>query len=341
MSPLKPFRKKLLCIISICSIGFSLIVAELSLRLLGFEVARPSVNNFHLKNSRKGFFAADELLGFTTKKNFEDSVILSPNLSFWTEHDSNGFRKEKAVVENSVFRKSIWILGCSFTYGWGVENKHSFPFLLSEKLQDWEVKNWGIPAYSTLQSKILLENLFSKTDSFPEWVVLAYASFHDQRNTGSPFWLQAIQSQEMLEQFQIPVIRRPGSGIQKVALEQNNSWGTEVSALANLWNQSRMKRRDESYSKEQIRNEILLEMAKKCEQNQVRFAVAILDSNSTSVSVKKYLSSNGIPAEFISVNLNEPGMSLMPADPHPSIEAHQIFAKKLFNFLEREKIGGP
>ena len=77
---------------------------------------------------------------------------------------------------------ALWIFGCSFSYGWGVDDEDVYAWQLQEALPRWDVTNFSVNGYGTLQSLLQLEKALAERPA-PAVVVLAYAGFHDARNT--------------------------------------------------------------------------------------------------------------------------------------------------------------
>ena len=75
----------------------------------------------------------------------------------------------------------IWILGCSFTHGYGVNDMETYPAQLQELMPGYRVRNFGMDGYGTFQNWMTLRHELAKGQK-PALVVLAYGAFHDQRN---------------------------------------------------------------------------------------------------------------------------------------------------------------
>ncbi len=79
-------------------------------------------------------------------------------------------------------KKEIWIFGDSVTYGWSVNDEETFPWLLQEKFPDYEVVNFGVQGYSTLNSLIQLREALQNGKK-PKLVILSYASWVSRKTT--------------------------------------------------------------------------------------------------------------------------------------------------------------
>jgi len=92
---------------------------------------------------------------------------------------------------------NVICLGGSTTFGVGVDDEDSWPYILQEQLGDqYRVTNLGIPGYSTMEAMIQLTSTVSELD--PD-VVVVYQGWNDIRNYHSPnksadyFWNGAMQ----------------------------------------------------------------------------------------------------------------------------------------------------
>jgi len=105
------------------------------------------------------------------------------------------FRSGEATQKKppGVFR--ILCVGGSSTWGKGVEDNETWPFLLEKKLIengiDAQVINAGLPGYSSFQILILLREYLLSYD--PD-VVLMYAGFNDMALSAGPYTMRELWS---------------------------------------------------------------------------------------------------------------------------------------------------
>lgn len=103
----------------------------------------------------------------------------TPEWKVTNSHNSFGLRSPETTLEKPQGVYRILFLGDSFTYGYGVEEKDSFPRLVEEKLNGLfegkprvEVINGGLPGFSPI-----LEYLYLKNEGFrfnPDLVILEF-----------------------------------------------------------------------------------------------------------------------------------------------------------------------
>jgi len=112
----------------------------------------------------------------TTVQNYSSALMVDKLPSWTIASNAEGFRvssNEKAKTETSG--KTLYVLGDSSSFGWGVEYEKSYSSQLTEKLNDIEpfnLKNLSLPGFSSFQGQLLWEVLGDvKKD---DWVILSF-----------------------------------------------------------------------------------------------------------------------------------------------------------------------
>jgi hypothetical protein len=83
-----------------------------------------------------------------------------------------------------VFRKRVWIFGCSITEGQWLEDDETYCTLLQKRFPEWRIEPFATGGYSTLQNLLQLEaNLVTAK---PDAVVFTYIPGHGLRNVADP-----------------------------------------------------------------------------------------------------------------------------------------------------------
>ena len=132
-----------------------------------------------------------------------DQIIyrLAPNLNVRFQDaqvrtNSFGMRGPETTLEKPADVYRIALLGDSFTFGWGVEEKESFATKLGEMLNESggvhgkrvEILNFGTPGYSTFQEAALFQEYVVKFS--PDAVLV----FFVDKDFGLPFFIKNIGS---------------------------------------------------------------------------------------------------------------------------------------------------
>jgi len=86
--------------------------------------------------------------------------------------------------DNSPNKTNVLCLGGSTTFGVGVGDEDSWPYMLQEQLgPDYQVYNLGIPGYSTMEALIQLTSIAAELQ--PD-IIIVYQGWNDIRNYHSP-----------------------------------------------------------------------------------------------------------------------------------------------------------
>ena len=85
-------------------------------------------------------------------------------------------------------RDKVVFVGCSFTQGWAVSDEDTFAWRIQQERPELAVFNYGVTAYGTYQSLLLLERLFAEPDP-PRVVFYGLLEEHEQRNVADMNWL--------------------------------------------------------------------------------------------------------------------------------------------------------
>jgi hypothetical protein len=311
-------------------------VAETGARLQGHRPWNPEPRSTRLE-PEGSFFDPHERYGYAMKPG-SYTLILNDALTFQAKHNSAGYRETSFAPNDSLSQMNpqIWVVGGSYTYGWGVADEETFPSQMQKMLPGFLVHNFGVGGYGTLQNLYQLQDLL-KQGIKPAYVILAYASFHDQRNTCNRYWMKAIAPQSVLEGLAFPMARLGPEeelvyGRTPVAYTPYPGMGS--SAFVHALEASRCKAEESELNSPEVSYRLIMEMGKLCEQNEITFIVAGLEPDDAT----QYMLSRVNAAQYfgrnIAINREEEGMSLMPHDPHPSPAGQRIYAEKLVQEIQ-------
>jgi hypothetical protein len=106
-------------------------------------------------------------------------------LRFTITIDKNGNRITSfapALFEN---KKAIWIFGDSYTYGWGNNDETTFPFLLQQRLPDFQVVNYADNGYGNVHAYLQLQREL-QNGRRPAIIVIVYGDYFNVRNVAAP-----------------------------------------------------------------------------------------------------------------------------------------------------------
>ncbi len=127
-------------------------------------------------------FRADAALGYTHLPG-RYAVTRPGGYRFHMTHRQDTLRvtQPAARYAGAGSRPQVWVFGCSFTHGWSVNDDQTYVWRLQRRFPEYEFVNFGVSGYGTLHSLIQLRAALATRR--PALVLLAYASFHDVRNT--------------------------------------------------------------------------------------------------------------------------------------------------------------
>jgi hypothetical protein len=91
--------------------------------------------------------------------------------------DENGYRYSKRKRQNQLV--NIVFLGDSFTYGYGVDYKDSFPGIIENKIKNYEIYNLAAPGYGTQKYHYQLNEFFKKKTASKIFLILDMTDISD------------------------------------------------------------------------------------------------------------------------------------------------------------------
>jgi hypothetical protein len=257
--------------------------------------------------------------------------------SFRATHLPSGHRITHPLdtYNGSRQKPEIWIFGCSWTYGWSLSDEETFPWLLQERFPEYEVVNFGMDGYGTTHSAMQFrEALKSKS---PKVVILAYAGFHDLRNTLSRVRRKSMAPYNKLDAPPVHPVARLENGVLRYSVEKFEYREFPLmrqSALSHYLENAYNGREIHRHQNRAVTLAIIADMAELAKKQAANFLIAGIDDAQETIAWAK---DNGIPGVDISVDLKIEENSNLPHDPHPSAAANRKFADKLEAFL-RENI---
>ena len=317
-------------------LGVLILIVESMLRLMGYSpIVYPSHANI-IVEPESGILRRDSLLGYRPKPGRYRTTI-DGVFEYQAAHDTMGRRITcPDSISDYSDKPQIWMLGCSYTYGVSNSDDEVFSWLLQEKLDKYQVVNWGIGAQGTLQFYLLLEEAL-RHEVVPHVVILNHADFHLIRNVYTYQWLRYSAQPTYVIPAIVPYAELDSGDSLMVTYKDQvyPIWPmAEVSSLAYYLQTSYENHVDQSQQKtrEHVTQLILEKIYRLCKENDIKLVVT--DLQGYSVLLKKFAADRKIPLVDISVNLLIPEHTNAPYDSHPNAIAHRQYADKLYAFLE-------
>lgn len=265
------------------------------------------------------------------------NVTLETGYSFRLTHDPNGLRVTRPMDVPVTNRPALWLMGCSLTHGWSVNDGESYPWLVQTALPERDVLNGGTSGYGTLHSRLLFQELL-KTRPKPRTVVYAYGLFHDYRNTFIRVWRKGFVPYNRLPDLTYPrACIGPGDTVEyEVVPVAYREWpGQRFSALVHFLEGAYNARESAASQSHRVSRGLVMSWAGFCVKEQIGFVVAGISSDAG--PMLDWCRSVKIRAVDISVPLTDPANINAPHDNHPSAKAHREYARKLVEYLKAER----
>ena len=238
-------------------------------------------------------------------------------------------------------KPEIWMLGDSFTYGWlFAEDSETFPWMVQERLPKYEVVNYGVSGYGTIQSLIQLKQSLAK-GSIPALVTLDYASFQDERNVCSRGWLRGTVSFNQLGMLYLPYawLDKNHQVHYKLipAVYHNIFPFVTHSALMNLLQIYYDKFSDRHNNGHAVTKALILEIAGICKSHKIPFVLVGMTTKPMTLDTLHYCHEKGIMTADISIDLNNPE-NVNSIDHHPNARGNTLYTNNLVSFLLKNKL---
>lgn len=320
----------------ILTIGFLATGIEFFLRVSGFE---PWHRQAAVAQSFGMLFGMHPELGFVNQPGSHRARLPGADYSYRVTITDAALRITRPVGKEMGREPigEIWVFGCSFTYGWGLNDDETYPWLLQEKLPRYRIVNFGTNGYGTLQSLIQFRKALEGGKA-PRIAVIAYMSaLHDERNVLSRSWRKTFAAQTNLEEMPIFLPRaKIGETGQLSIVTQRILYRAfplmESSALLHFI-ENRYNQLEKRLLKSGLVSEKLLtEFAESAKKRGAVPVVACLHERDLS-RLHSFGRLHAIPVVDISVDYSLAENRLSPQDPHPSAMANRKIADKLYPFL--------
>jgi hypothetical protein len=169
-------------------------------------------------------------------------------------------------------------VGGSTTQGWAVSDEETFPWLIQQQFPAFAVYNYGVSAYGTYQSLLVLEQLFAAPNP-PRFVFYGLDEEHEPRNVADSKWLLPLALLSKGGIIETPYVTLDqNGGLIRHAPEGYPRWpGREYSALITQiqHNYANVSGRIRAPQARAVTERLLVEMRDLVERHGSRFAVIL------------------------------------------------------------------
>lgn len=296
-------------------------------------------NDFYtITSSPENCLIASEQMGFALADG-EFIVTINKKHSYKATH-TEGERITSFETNNDSLPE-LFFMGCSYTYGMGVDDDENFVFLIQKELTNYRVRNFGVPGFGTVQSYLQLKNEI-ETGSIPKLVIINYCDFHAERNALLPsyrsnlsigFQNSSEQAKNIMRSSKIPYLENGKIEYEKWDELYHNWSGRETFAAINYLQRNSDRITTKKIDSEKINLDIYFRIQKLCASHNIRLIVTQLIKNDASKDFFVKLAQNNFEILNISLNLSTRKYTNLPYDSHPNSRAHKSYADKILNEL--------
>jgi hypothetical protein len=266
-------------------------------------------------------------------------ISINDSLHFKATHLENHTRKVSYGKKDST---DILLLGCSFTYGFGVNDDETFASLLQKEHPNLGFENDGVIGYGTVQSLLQLKEAVIQNP--PKALILIFSKYHFMRNTLSPEYRSNLKTgyhrssqnvDNLMAQSQFPYKTDCDSRIQLASWnEMYENWpGREWLASINWFQTLRDKFNENQALQIEVTVCLIKEMQAICKENAIDFGLVCLDGDVRTQAIKLALSD--LPWLEVGFDFENNEWTNAPFDTHPSAAGHRYIANRIEPFLSQ------
>jgi hypothetical protein len=316
-------------------LGFVLLI-ELALQLLNFPFE--SNTHFSFECTPSTCYKKDSLGLKLLTGSYQ--ITINEGLSYTVTHNKD-FQRIVSYKEIADTEKEIDFFGCSFAYGWGIDDSLTLPFLLQSSDTTVKINNYCVPGFGTLQAYIILKKKIDQ-ELIPDVVIINYMNIHEDRNLLTRgFQSNLLPAEGVLntqEPFFYPKLLDLEGSVNyeyiDIAEVYKPTVGSSHLKLAKLIEQTRINKGNLNLNELKSSIYLIAQLNELCKENNIRLIVAeLLHNNVTSPLLIAACDSLGIECVDVSPpNMND--YNNAPYDLHPNAAAHQIYFTKLYSYLK-------
>jgi hypothetical protein len=221
--------------------------------------------------------------------------------------------------------QELWISGCSFTWGLGVNDEETFPWLVQAAMPALRVRNLGGSGYGTVQALLQLRHAEEDGLPLPKIAVVVYNDFHLERNVAAPPFLRMMNKSNAFEpaRASVPTASLDSHGALQIA------WLPLFQGLPDPWP-------DPAPDYEvRVTTAILDDIRTLCRRHGI-IPVFAIQSRPSGDLVLEHARQTGYVIADLWIDLDERASTryrLVPVDRHPNPRAHAAYARKLLAAL--------
>lgn len=260
-------------------------------------------------------------------------------LNYTVTTDSEGRRITASAPSDGTTTVSIY--GCSNTFGWGLDDEATFPWLLQTARPDLRVLNYGVSGYSLYQMLLRMEKTIERDK--PAVVVLGFSPGLEARSVSDHHYLRVLSEQGGTPPSCLSTQGKNGKrALKRFAPEGYKHLAlSDKSALVKLA-ERRLNRllyagRAKDDARRKTTEHLLLAMENLCRKHGAVFHVQYLVANTGYREFLHKAAMNWAPGPVDLDQCDEAGnyaYRLAPFDGHPNAAANRAYAEAMGPVLD-------
>ena len=279
----------------------------------------------------------DKELGWELRSDSKVSVkvklpYIRDDLNYSYEINNLGARTKEFTGK----KKILGFFGCSITYGHGLREEQTFPYIICKNKKEYGYLNFGVAGYSLYQS--LLRYIRKKDKIKFDKIIVTIHEDLERRNTCSFSWVKLIN-----RFWGVPSVIKIFGTVLKLKPRKYfifSKFNLRIFLFFEfLFNYLIFFIGDLKFIKKNTNEYLLKEFKNECKKNDTELIILCLDNIK---NLKDYLNKNQFNWCFSEIDLNEIDRNLenkwllMPWDNHPNEKANNIFANKIGEVLDSD-----
>ncbi len=266
---------------------------------------------------------------------FSSNEFGNAKMTFWPDG-----RRASWIDKEKPARHTVYVIGGSFTQGYGVADTETYVYRLNVMYPDVVFHNFGVGGYSTYQSLLKLKELQHTATEGKEadLVIYGYIGDHERRNVATYRWITGLT--DTAGHFLVPPhVTVVNNALVEHRLEIIQTWPFETrSAFVTLLHEVLLRLRyiDRKAQRRTATNELIAQLDEVAKMGGSRFLVVLL--NNVKEGLVPFLENRSI-AYLDCVN---PEYETDPAykiggDGHPSSLQHKQWSDCLATYLDSKQ----
>ena len=216
--------------------------------------------------------------------------------------------------------------GCSCTFGHAIAASETFPTLLQVMSPSWRIENYGVPGYGTTQNLLHLQrNARWRT---ADYVTFCWIPHHLSRNIADISWVRSLMPKsDPRRQSTLPRASIGTDGKVEIEVAKLPRWdldGLDLTAF-----------QPDAFYLELVCLKLFERASEIVRESGGHFFVTTLLGN-MSEHLRSRLRDADIP--LVNASLEGREFTNLPDDHHPNALANQIYAQKIYDYLESHHV---